>query len=338
MKRYAKIWFMLVVSAVCICLGTGCLAATKDLNKAVVSNAWLGNFTEEMGKVDAWKRIPMTEMTTANIKAVDDPAQGKHLLLWDKQDLLNTNKSIYFSREIPVTDFSGYEKIVFKMKGNGTNNCIKLFLFDINGGGIGLAEFPTTSTEWQEFETLLKWPVYSTEWQDTYAGPPPGGGKWKFDMTRVKSIRVLQQDAWGIMNPTNPIAITDFKLIKEEEDVSARPTVSSLNSNGNMVGDGKPFFPLSIYSTIGTNDGQVLVSAVPGWFKDLKEAGFNMVQSYTVRSMEAYKSWLDSAQAAGLKVMTCTYPLIVQTPLPGEPAAREAEITKRKATLKAEIE
>ena len=275
----------------------------------------LNNFETEMLIADRW--TPVNKIAGANVSLAIDPKFGKCL----KIDYIGEN---YFGYYIEPTDLSGYDKVQFKIKGSGDKGVFVFSLFDEKGTYWGFCEFMATGTDWVTLEAMLHFPTYDKD--------------FPFDLKKVTRIVFYENEAGGHLTKPSSVYVTDFKLIKEEEAVSARPTVSSLNSNGNMVADGKPFFPLSIYSTIGTNDGQVLVSAVPGWFKDLKEAGFNMVQSYTVRSKEDYKSWLDSAQAAGLKVMTCTYPLIVQTPLPGEPAAREAEITKRKATLKAEIE
>ncbi len=325
MRGKAKTWAVLAIVSVCICLSAG-------YSKAVASSAWLEDFTEEMGNVDSWKIVPMTERTSEDITAVDDPKEGKYLLLWDKDDLMNTNKSIFFSRDIDVTDFSGYERIVFKMKGNEKNRAMKLLLFDVEGGWVGYGPFLTNSTEWREMEAILEWPTYSTEWREGVLKLPEGSAK--FDLKRVNSIRIIQQDDWGLYSTTEPIGLKDFRLIEPEDSVSSRPKVSSINSNGNMVADGKPFFPLAVYSTIGAGK----LSDVGGWFKAIKEAGFNMVHSYTVHSKEEYKNWLDSAQAAGLKVISCLYPHMVEAPLPIEPAAREAEIAKKKAKVKEIIE
>lgn len=278
----------------------------------------LDRFGEEMLRADRWFSSRNDKTTRgASVSLAADPQAGKCL----KIDYMGENS---FGYKITPTDLSAYEKVEFRIKGSGAKGVFVFELVDEKGNRWGYCNFMTTTASWITLEALLKFPTYDKQ--------------LPLDLKRIVRIGFYENEAGGHLEKPSSVYVTDFKLANEEDASAVKATVSSLNSNGNLVFDGKPFFPLGVYSTIGTNAGHVTVSAVPGWLKALKEAGFNTVQSYTVRSKQEYTTWLDDAHKAGLKVIAATYVSIVETALPLEPAAREAEIARRKALLKAHIE
>jgi len=64
---------------------------------------------------------------------------------------------------------------------------------------------------------------------------------------------------------------------------------SNISDRGNFTANGKEFFPLGIYTTIGVDEassqftkynGTFSAEIVDGWLKKIKDAGFNVVQTY----------------------------------------------------------
>ena len=153
--------------------------------------------------------------------------------------------------------------------------------------------------------------------------------------------------------------------------------VSSFNSNGNLVVDGQPFFPLGLYSCFGIDQasathkacryaGEVTKEWTMKSLQAIKDAGFNLLQTYTMqfygmkvvtptweqnkpgailentspqKIREGMLLYMDYAQAAGLKVMIgARQPYCVLEALPKEPKAREDTWRKVKAELKTSID
>lgn len=327
------------------------------LKEVIASNIWLERFSDEMQNSDYWLRLPMDIPAKSKVRAYVYPGEGSCLKFWDQNapDYGNTNKSIYFARDIDVTDFTNYEKITFEMKGDGKKNALKLWLVDVDGNEVGYGPFWADSTRWSKKELFLKVPTW--KWK----------GDEKFDLRKVSSIRISQSDKIGVLATASPIYIKDFKLVKEEgteaDSIGSDALlwkVSSINTNGNMVIDGQPFFPLGIYSVIGVDESSAYLITQKGkvpfteqlarsWFKTIKDAGFNMVQSYTIpafyggknktieKRMEGLKIFMDYAHDAELKVMSNIYGSIMVA-LPDKEIKRKEEIKRRKKEVKAHVE
>jgi|GEM_PF-1334242 len=166
----------------------------------------------------------------------------------------------------------------------------------------------------------------------------------------------------------------------DEADFSPFPSqwkVSSFNSNGNLVVDGQPIFPLGLLSCFGIDQasathkqsrytGEVTKERTMTSLRAIKDAGFNLLQTYTMqfygmkvsgpaweqskpgailentspeKIREGMLLYMDYAQAAGLKVIIgARQPYCVMEALPKEPKAREETWTKVKTELKTSIE
>ena len=120
---------------------------------------------------------------------------------------------------------------------------------------------------------------------------------------------------------------TSQNLQEVKFDLPDKAPAIAINSNGNITIDGKPFFPLGIYSSLGIDksSGALTKGNLPltekrikSWFSGIEQAGFNMIQTYALchyaqtdplklapleKRQQGRKLFLDYAQNAGLKVM-----------------------------------
>ncbi len=160
----------------------------------------------------------------------------------------------------------------------------------------------------------------------------------------------------------------DESLAKETSEFPLQWKVSSINTNGNLMVDGKPFFPLGLFSCFGIDKasathphskytGEVTKEITMGRLKAIKDAGFNMLQTYTMQGYgnkfdesgkvvekttpeklrEGMIKFMDYCDEAGLKVMIgARHPYCIMSPLPEE--GRAAEWARRKRELKANID
>jgi len=116
------------------------------------------------------------------------------------------------------------------------------------------------------------------------------GTKIKFDMKNVE----IGNNAPALINAEAPPSANARVKIPKPTPFAQQWKVTSFNKNGNMVVDGKPFFPLGLYSCIGIDEasgthkeslysGGVTEADNLRRFKDIKDAGFNMLQTYTMQ-------------------------------------------------------
>lgn len=73
----------------------------------------------------------------------------------------------------------------------------------------------------------------------------------------------------------------------------------TLRDDGMTLVDGKPFFPLGIYSV---TDHALHGKNIDNTFAALKKAGINLVQTYRVRRDERFRKFMDSAAKHGMKI------------------------------------
>lgn len=181
-----------------------------------------------------------------------------------------------------------------------------------------------------------------------------------------------------MLNLITSVSCVIFTDSNAKEDFPLQWKVSSFNAQGNLVVDGQSFFPLGLYSCVGIDQasathkgsyytGEVTQEKTMARLQTIKDAGFNLLQTYTMqfygtqvsgsaweqslpgavlektnpeKLREGMLRFMDDAQAAGLKVMIgANQPYSAMTELlPTEPQARERALTKWKAETKLNIE
>ncbi len=177
----------------------------------------------------------------------------------------------------------------------------------------------------------------------------------------------------GIGEP--PVSAPPAQPLPAGEDLGAFPLqwkVTAMDRRGYLLVDGKPFFPLGLYSCLGTDQasgasahsrytGPVTEEKVHFWMRAIKDAGFNLLQSYTmqfygaeVRRTAAGASeivgsttpekvragwirFMDTAHGHGLKVMAGCAPPYCAIRLPDDPAARAPALAAWKEQTRANI-
>ena len=75
--------------------------------------------------------------------------------------------------------------------------------------------------------------------------------------------------------------------------------VVSLRKDGMLLIDGKPFFPIGLYSICKREFNQY---SYDNAFRDLKEAGFNFAQTYNVKRDAAFREFMNAARVYGFKL------------------------------------
>jgi hypothetical protein len=152
--------------------------------------------------------------------------------------------------------------------------------------------------------------------------------------------------------------------------------VGEMDSRGYLLVDGRPFLPLGLYSCLGIDQasgahpeshysGLVTEEKVHFWLQAVKDAGFNLLQTYT---MQAYgmelapglaAAWkaedvrgpttperlregtlrlLDLCQRHGLKLMAGSAHPYCATSLPADPGARAEALAAWKARVRPNVE
>jgi len=208
-----------------------------------------------------------------------------------------------------------------------------------------------------------------------FAGAPPSKaeGPFRLLLSDIAFVVTLPEEE------TPFLSLPDDKVEEARmEDFTLQWKVSSLNARGNIVVDGKPFFPLGLYSCFGIDQasathaesaysGEVTEETTMAKLREMKEAGFNMLQTYTMqfygtkvsgpgwkqsdpvaiienttpeRVREGMLRFMDSAGAAGLKVMIgANQPYsCMDEILPTAPKARARVLDLWKAQTKVNVE
>ena len=152
--------------------------------------------------------------------------------------------------------------------------------------------------------------------------------------------------------------------------------VRNMDSRGYLTVAGKPFFPLGIYSCLGIDqasgahpeshyNGVVTEEKVNFWLQSLKDAGFNLLQTYTMQSYgmqlapgvtgtwkpadivapttpeklrEGTSRLLDLCARHGLMLMAGSAPPYCAIVLPPDPAARATALAKWKEQVSANVQ
>lgn len=192
----------------------------------------------------------------------------------------------------------------------------------------------------------------------------------KFEMKNVE----LGNNAPALITAEAPSAPKTEADLSKPTPFARQWKVSSFNAGGNLVVDGNPFFPLGLYSCVGIDEasgthkeslytGGVTEADNLKRFKDIKDAGFNMLQTYTMQfyGMKVSKpgwyqksngemiedttpekiregtiKFLDLAQKAGLKaIVGGGQPYSLNGPLPV--VGREKALDALKQNLKANM-
>ena len=151
-----KIIVLLLITGVWL---TGCMSGAEVLGpgKGAPIVLDLNRFGEEMLIADQWVPLLNNDNTKgANVSLAIDPKAGKCL----KIDYKDTNT---FAYNIKPTDLSGYGRIEFKMKGDGTKSVFVFGLVDENGVEWGYGPFFTDTTEWVPKEAILTFPTFGKE-------------------------------------------------------------------------------------------------------------------------------------------------------------------------------
>ena len=114
--------------------------------------------------------------------------------------------------------------------------------------------------------------------------------KIRFELKDIE----IGSNAPALIVPEPPPVRNTKAIIPAPTPFKQQWKVTSFNGNGNMVVDGKPFFPLGLYSCIGIDEasgtyagclytGGVTESDSLRRFRDIKNAGFNLLQTYTMQ-------------------------------------------------------
>jgi len=297
-----------------------------------------------------WHYDP-SEGTDCKISWSNNSVEGNYCLKIDYSFLNEKIGWFTISRNVKW-DISNYEKITFWMKGDGSESNLIIRISGDDGTTVGYGPFSMRDKSWKECTAYIKIPTWN--WSKDKKNP-------EYNQISTISIFLTRDSAKPPCSGT--IYIDNIKFIKEKDNVSTDGllyNVRSINKNGNMVIDGVPFFPIFIYTTIGvdkysavhiTENNKIPFSEelMRSWFKEIKEAGFNMVQSYTIplgyggpgadfnKKIEGVKLFLDYANEYGLKVLDTVYGHI-SGPLVVDDSKEEEAIRNSKEQLQKRIE
>ena len=273
---------------------------------------------------------------------IDNPQAGKCLEFW--HGIAEGAKGVHFRKRFSVPqDFSKFETITFMMKGNGLRNALKIGLMDQTGIMRMYGPFWTDSKEWRKFEFIPQ----TATWK---------GAKDKlFRLNKVKMFVILQDFIAGKPKISKPVFLKDIACPSAEENkkFTWQWVNEGIDKNGNIILNGKKFFPVGLYSLIGVDgaSSKLFFSNLKHKYSDqyllsllsiIRKAGFNTIQSYTVpyfcsgRNKESrikgQEKLLKMAEKAGLKVMLNIY-YLSNTKIKGNSAQVKAETAKRQKEL-----
>ncbi len=324
---------------------------------------------------------------SAKTVVVKDETSGKYVLMSTFTDestdtWCNRGMRVKFKNAISWDKFN---YIYFDYKIEGPARLLGVFLQDEDdnmwrlnmGRKIGKWALTLAKKEWVEFG-----------W-----GPTPPGNK----ESKIKSmfIFIATQDvntgAEYKLYVDNVTLGSDLPPVPEEEETEkdaekeeAPPSdedlagtsefplqwkVDSIDANGNMVVDGKPFFPVGIMSCFGIDrssathpnskyTGETTREINIARLKAIKDAGFNLLQTYTMQGYgnvfdesgkvvegttpeklrEGMIKFMDYCDEVGLTVTIGTrHPYCIMRPLP-EGGARAGESARRNKEAKANMD
>ena len=199
------------------------------------------------------------------------------------------------------------------------------------------------------------------------------GAKYVFTVDDIAFCSALPP---GLEAPAAAAPAPAPKLPPEEgERFPLQWRVRNMDSRGYLTVDGKPFFPLGLYSCFGTDQasgahpeshysGPVTPEKVDFWLQSMKDAGFNLLQTYTMQSYgmqltpglartwkaedvlgpttpeklrEGTSKLLDLCQRHGLKLLAASSPPYCAIVLPPEPAARAAALAAWKEKVRPNV-
>lgn len=365
------------------------LASTKP------ADGWKAVFDD--GTEGSWKPygsgceigVVMDDVLQRNVlnAAFDDSSEGA----W-------ANKGIFITLKEPIS-WSSFKYVHFLCQMNRKVSSVGCLLHDKNGGW------------WRNFRADLtapnQWTVaafkkdsFTFTWNDDAkiaAGKMDAGiaeiylyvGTEGVNKKANYSLRLTDVTFGAVLpefqNYAASVSAKTVDSVRQAKDDSAQEEagvepfplqwkVSSLNKSGNFVVDGKPFFPLGLYSCFGIDEasathrechytGAVTKEKCIERMKVIKEAGFNTLQTYTMqfygtkvakpgwhqenpgdvveptnadKLREGMVTFMDYAQSVGLKVMIGgSHPYCIEKEFPKNNRAEALEKLQRE--LKANI-
>jgi hypothetical protein len=386
-----NVWTPLQTVYVALAVGSAGVAPANG------NEAWTSDFTN--GVPGKWE--PYGE--TCTVKVVRDNERGRNVLVSEFDDAsssANANKGTRI-KFAPGISWQAFNYLAFHYQVNRSVNAIACLLHDQNGnwwradrGSAGdVNVWGTVKTqEWADLAFNKSSFVF--QWNDNakithgekdadivelfvFVSTPETnkGVRYHLRLDGLAFCRVLPPGA--NVQAAMPAAGEAADLEAEASPFPLQWKVSSLNANGNLVVDGQPFFPLGLYSCFGIDQasathqaslytGDVTKATTMARLRVIKDAGFNLLQTYTMQfygTKVSGPSWeqsrpgailekttpdklrngmlqfMDHAQAAGLKVMIgADQPYCLTEPLPTDAKAREKEWARKKIELKAGID